>query len=37
MGTFLGTAVAAAGHEVLWVGAGRSAATRERAAGFTEV
>lgn len=37
MGTFLGTAVAAAGHEVLWVGAGRSTATRERAAGFTEV
>lgn len=37
MGSFLGRAVRAAGHEVLWVGAGRSTATRERAAGFTEV
>jgi len=37
MGSFLGHAVAAAGHQVLWVGAGRSAATRTRAAAFTEV
>lgn len=37
MGGFLGRAVLAAGHQVLWVGAGRSTRTRERAAGFTEV
>lgn len=37
MGAFLGRAVLAAGHEVVWVGAGRSAATRTRARAFTEV
>lgn len=37
MGAFLGGAVLAAGHEVLWVGASRSGATRARAAAFTEV
>ncbi|MBA3251314.1 MAG: DUF1932 domain-containing protein [Geodermatophilaceae bacterium] len=37
MGSFLGRAVAAAGHEVLWVSGGRSARTRSRATGFTEV
>lgn len=37
MGSFLGRAIADRGHRVLWVGAGRSAATRARAAGFTEV
>lgn len=34
MGAFVGSAVAAAGHEVLWSGDGRSDATRTRAAGF---
>lgn len=28
MGSFLGRALLAAGHEVLWVGTGRSPATR---------
>lgn len=37
MGSFLGQAVAGAGHQVLWVGAGRSDTTRRRAAAFTEV
>jgi 3-hydroxyisobutyrate dehydrogenase-like beta-hydroxyacid dehydrogenase len=36
MGAFVGTAIAAAGHHVLWAGAGRSGATRERAAGFDD-
>lgn len=31
MGTFLGSAILAAGHDVLWVGEGRSPATRARA------
>ncbi len=37
MGTFLGSGITAAGHEVLWAGQKRSAATRDRAAGFTDV
>jgi 3-hydroxyisobutyrate dehydrogenase-like beta-hydroxyacid dehydrogenase len=37
MGGFLGTAVQAGGHQVLWAGAGRSQATRARAAGFLDV
>lgn len=37
MGEFLGRAMAAVGHEVLWVSAGRSTATRGRASDFTEV
>lgn len=37
MGAFVGSAVAAAGHEVLWAGSGRSDATRSRAGGFTDV
>jgi 3-hydroxyisobutyrate dehydrogenase-like beta-hydroxyacid dehydrogenase len=37
MGAFLGSGIAAAGHEVLWAGEGRSAATRARAADFTDV
>jgi 3-hydroxyisobutyrate dehydrogenase-like beta-hydroxyacid dehydrogenase len=37
MGAFLGSGIASAGHEVVWAGEGRSAATRSRAAGFTDV
>lgn len=37
MGTFLGSGIAAAGHEVVWAGDGRSGATRARAADFTDV
>lgn len=37
MGAFVGSAIAAAGHEVQWAGEGRSEATRTRAAGFVDV
>lgn len=37
MGAFVGSAVAAAGHEVSWASEGRSDATRARASAFTEV
>jgi len=37
MGTAIGTALSTAGHEVLWVSAGRSEATRARAGGFADV
>lgn len=37
MGAFLGSALAAAGHDVLWASDDRSAATRQRAAAFTDV
>jgi 3-hydroxyisobutyrate dehydrogenase-like beta-hydroxyacid dehydrogenase len=36
MGAFVGSAIAAAGHDVLWASAGRSDATRHRAAGFSD-
>lgn len=36
MGAFVGSAVAAAGHEVLWAGDGRSTATRSRASAFVD-
>ena len=36
MGTAVGAALSAAGHEVLWVSAGRSEATRARAQAFTD-
>lgn len=36
MGAALGDALVAAGHEVLWASAGRSEATRKRAAAFTD-
>jgi 3-hydroxyisobutyrate dehydrogenase-like beta-hydroxyacid dehydrogenase len=36
MGSFVGSAVLAAGHEVLWASAGRSEASRRRAAAFTD-
>ena len=36
MGAALGTALRSAGHEVLWASAGRSGATRARAAAFTD-
>lgn len=37
MGSALGDALQAGGHDVLWASAGRSAATRGRAAGFRDV
>lgn len=37
MGATIGNALVAVGHEVLWASAGRSDATRERAAGFADV
>ena len=37
MGAAIGDALRQSGHEVLWVSAGRSAATAERAAGFVDV
>jgi 3-hydroxyisobutyrate dehydrogenase-like beta-hydroxyacid dehydrogenase len=37
MGAFLGSGIAAIGHDVVWASEGRSAATRERAAGFADV
>lgn len=37
MGAAIGNALVAAGHEVLWASEGRSEATRERAAAFTDV
>jgi hypothetical protein len=36
MGAAIGTALLAAGHEVLWASDGRSEATRRRAAGFVD-
>lgn len=36
MGSGIGRALAAAGHEVVWASEGRSAATAERAAGFRD-
>ena len=36
MGSAIGSALQAAGHEVLWASAGRSEATRTRARGFTD-
>jgi 3-hydroxyisobutyrate dehydrogenase-like beta-hydroxyacid dehydrogenase len=37
MGAAIGDALRQSGHEVLWVSAGRSAATAQRAAGFVDV
>ncbi len=37
MGTAVGAALAAAGHDVLWASEGRSVATRARAGAFTDV
>ncbi|HEY5296062.1 MAG TPA: DUF1932 domain-containing protein [Gaiellaceae bacterium] len=37
MGSAVGDALCACGHEVLWASEGRSAETRERAAGFRDV
>ena len=37
MGAFLGAGIASAGHEVVWASEGRSAATKARAADFTDV
>lgn len=37
MGAFVGSAIAAAGHEVLWAGEGRSAATSARATAYADV
>jgi 3-hydroxyisobutyrate dehydrogenase-like beta-hydroxyacid dehydrogenase len=36
MGSAIGTALQAVGHEIVWVSAGRSGATRERAAAFRD-
>jgi 3-hydroxyisobutyrate dehydrogenase-like beta-hydroxyacid dehydrogenase len=36
MGTAVGAALSAAGHDVLWASAGRSEATQARAGGFTD-
>src|SRR4029079_7662 len=37
MGAAIGDALRQSGHDVLWVSAGRSAATAQRAAGFVDV
>ena len=37
MGSAIGNALAGAGHDVIWASAGRSEATRARAAGFRDV